>query len=169
MLDSSMAEGEGGSFSPHRRSSKKAAGRAHLWFQRNESKLLATDIVCIILLFLLQLFPSTFQFVQENVNAIQIAALMLVSPIALSVLWKGIVPIVICVLGIVLIHNSLILPYYSEPQPGEASFGEVKFTWTLYTPTAVSMGASMNFLREIGPTRLILNGSSTLIGMIIPY
>ena len=104
-----MAEGEGGSFRPHHRSSKKAAGRAHLWFQRNESKLLATDIVCIILLFFLQLFPSTFQFlVQENVNAIQIAALMLVSPIALSVVWKGIVPIVICVLGIVLIHNSVL-------------------------------------------------------------
>jgi hypothetical protein len=37
------------------------------------------------------------------------------------------------------------LPYYSEPQPGEASFGEVKFTWTLYTPTAVSIGAGLNF------------------------
>lgn len=156
-----MAEGEGGSFRPHHLSSKKAVGRAHLWFQRNESKLLATDIVCIILLFFLQLFPSTFQFlVQENVNAIQIAALMLVSPIALSVVWKGIVPIVICVLGIVLIHNSVILPYYSQPQPGEASFGDVKFTWTLYTPMAVSMGAGMNFL---------LGVSMVVFSIIIAY
>jgi hypothetical protein len=156
-----MAEGEGASFRPHHRSSKKAAGRAHLWFQRNESKLLATDIVCIILLFFLQLFPSTFQFlVQENVNAIQIAALMLVSPIALSVVWKGIVPIVICVLGVVLIHNSVILPYYSQPQPGEASFGDVKFTWTLYTPMAVSMGAGMNFL---------LGVSMVVFSIIIAY
>jgi hypothetical protein len=156
-----MEEGEGGSFSPNRQNSKKASGRAHLWFQRNESKLLATDIVCIILLFFLQLFPSTFQFfVQENVNGIQLAAIMLVSPIALSVVWKGIVPIVICVLGIVLIHNSVILPYYSQPQPGEASFGEMKFRWTLYTPTAVSMGAGMNFF---------LGVSMVVFSIIIAY
>ena len=125
MLDgSSMAVGEGSPFRPNRRISNKATDRAYLWFQRNQSKLLAIDIVCIVVLLFLHLFPSTFQFfIQENVNAIQIAAIVLVSSIALSVVWKGIVPIVICVLGIVLIHNSLILPYYSQPQPGEASFG----------------------------------------------
>jgi hypothetical protein len=156
-----MAEGEGDSFSPKRRSSKKAAGRAYLWFQRNESKLLATDIVCIVLLFFLHLFPSTFQFfVRENVDAIQIAAIILVSPIAVSVVWKGVVPIVICVLGIVLIHNSVILPYYSQPQPGEATFGEVTFRWTLYTPTSVSMGASMNFF---------LGVSMVIFSIIIAY
>jgi hypothetical protein len=156
-----MAVGDGSPFRPNRRISNKATDRVYLWFQRNESKLLATDIVCIIVLFFLHLFPSTFQFfIQENVNAIQIAAIVLVSSIALSVVWKGIVPMVICVLGIVLIHNSLILPYYSEPQPGEASFGEVKFTWTLYTPTAVSMGASMNFF---------LGVSMVIFSIIIAY
>jgi hypothetical protein len=156
-----MAVGDGSSFRPNRRISNKATDRAYLWFQRNESKLLATDIVCIIILFFLHLFPSTFQFfIQENVSAIQIAAILLVSSIALSVVWKGIVPMVICVLGIVLIHNSLILPYYSKPQPGEASFGEVKFTWTLYTPTAVSMGASMNFF---------LGVSMVIFSIIIAY
>jgi hypothetical protein len=141
-----MGVGEGSSFRPNRRISNKAIDRAYLWFQRNESKLFAIDIICIAVLFFLHLSPSTFQFfIQENINAIQIAAIVLVSCIALSVVWKGIVPIIICILGIVLIHNSLILPYYSQPQPGEASFGEVKFRWTLYTPTAVSVGTSMNF------------------------
>ena len=159
--DSSMSVGEGSSFRPNRGISKKAIDRAYLWFQRNESKLLATDIICIVVLFFLHLFPSTFQFFsQENVNAIQIAAIVLVSSIALSVVWKGIVPIVICVLGIVLIHNSLILPYYAQPQPGEASFGEVTFRWTLYTPTAVSMGASMNFFLGI---------SMVIFSIIIAY
>lgn len=145
-----MAAGEGGSSSPDRRSSKKAVDKAQLWFQRNESKVVAIDIVCIVILFFVHLFPSTFPFfMQENVNAIQIATIILVSFIALSVVWKGIVPIVICVLGIVLIHNSVILPYYSQPQPGEASFGEGKFRWTLYTPTAVSTAASMNFFLGI--------------------
>jgi hypothetical protein len=156
-----MAAGEGGSFSPNSRSSKKATSKAELWFQRNESKLVATDVVCIVLLFLVHLFPSTFQFfMQANVIAIQIATIILVSCIALSVLWKGIAPMVICVLGIVLIHNSVILPYYSEPQPGEASFGDVKFRWTLYTPTAVSIGANMNFFLGI---------SMVVFSMIIAY
>jgi hypothetical protein len=156
-----MATGEGGFSSPNRRSSKKGTGKAYLWFQRNESKLLVIDIVCVVLLFVMHLFPSTFQFfIHEKVNAIQIAAIMLVSFIALSVVWKGIVPIVICVLGIVLIHNSVILPYYSQPQPGEAYFGEVKFRWTLYTPTAVSMGAQMNFF---------LGVSMVIFSIIIAY
>ena len=140
-----MGAGAGSSTS-WRRNSNRAHGKAYLWFRRNESKLLATDIICIVLLFFLHLFTSTFQTViQEIVNGIQIAAIVLVSFIALSVLWKGSVPLIICVLGIVLMHNSVILPYYSEPQPGEASFGDVKFTWTLFSPAAVSMGASMNF------------------------
>jgi hypothetical protein len=156
-----MTLGEGSSFKSNRRISNKAKDRAYIWFQRNESKLLATDIVCIALLFVLHLFPSVFQlFIQENVNAIHIAAIVPVTFIALSVVRKGIVPIVICVLGIVLIHNSLILPYYSEPQPGEVSFGEVTFRWTLYTPTAVSMGSSMNFL---------LGVSMVMFSIIIAY
>ena len=153
--------GEGSSFGPNRRIGKKVIDRAYLWFQRNESKLIAIDIVCIATLFFLHLSPSIFQsFIEKNINAIQIAAILLVSSIALSVVWKGIVPMVICVLGIVLIHNSLILPYYSEPRPLEASFGEVKLRWTLYTPTAVSVGASMNFF---------LGVSMVIFSIIIAY
>jgi hypothetical protein len=135
-----------GSSPPGRRNSNQAKAKAYLWFQRNGSKLVAIDIICIVLLFFLYLFSSILPpFIDESVNGIQVAAIILVSFIAISVIWKGMVPGVICILGIVLMHNSVILPYYSEPQPGEASFGEVKFRWTLYTPTAVSMGASMNF------------------------
>jgi hypothetical protein len=156
-----MTVGEGNSFRPNRRISKKATDKAYIWFQRNYSRLLAIDIICIIILFFLHLFPSTFQlFIQENLNAFQVVAIVLVSSIALSVVSKGIVPIVICILGIVLIHNSLILPYYSQPQPGEASFGEVNFRWTLYTPMAVSMGANMNFF---------LGVSMVIFSIIIAY
>src|SRR5215208_490689 len=133
MLHISMGAGAGSS-PPERRNSNQAKAKAYLWFQRNGSKLVATDIICIVLLFILYLLSSRLPlFIDESVNGIQIAAIVLVSFIAISVL------------GIVLIHNSVILPYYSEPQPGEASFGEVKFTWTLYTPTAVSTGAGLNF------------------------
>src|SRR5215208_2854341 len=133
-------------FSSRASQQQSSKGKSLLWFQRNGSKLVAIDIICIVLLFILYLFPSTLPpFIDESVNGIQIAAIILVYFIAISVIWKGIVPGIICVLGIVLIHNSVILPYYSEPQPGEASFGDVKFRWTLYTPTAVSTGAGMNF------------------------
>src|SRR5919199_1247492 len=156
-----MATGVGNSFRPNRGTSNKATERANLWFQRNKNKLIVTDIVCIVVLFFLHLFPSTFQFFfQENIDAIQIVGLVFASCITLSVIWKGIVPTVICILGVVLVHNSLILPYYSEPQPGEAWLGNVKYTWTLYTPTAVSIGASMNFF---------LGLSMVIFSVIIAY
>src|SRR3954463_15598720 len=123
-----------GSFNPYTRRNRMTAERICLWFQRNEAILLATDIVCISILFLLHFFPSAFKFMlQENIIALQILTIILVSPIALSVVRKGTVPLVIFALGGVLIHNSMILPYYSQPQPGEATIGEVKFSWTLYT------------------------------------
>lgn len=135
---------EAGSSAPQR--SRKSHGKAYLWFQRNEQRLLVIDVVCIVTLFFLHLFTSMFQiFVHEIAIAVQIAATVLAAFIALSVVWKGIVPLVICILGIVLMHNSVILPYYAEPQPGEATVGGARFTWTLYTPLAVSVAANMHF------------------------
>jgi hypothetical protein len=139
-----------GSFNPYVRRNKKTADRIHLWFQRNGVVLLSTDIVCISVLFVLHFSRSLSRLIlQENLIAIQILTILLVSPIALSVVRKGTIPLVIFVLGAVLIHNSMILPYYSQPEPGEASFGGVKFNWTLYTATAVSIGTRMNFLLGI--------------------
>lgn len=150
-----------GSFNPYTRRNRMTAERICLWFQRNEAMLLATDIVCISILFLVHFFPSAFEFMlQENIIALQILTIILVSPIALSVVRKGTVPLIIFALGGVLIHNSMILPYYSQPQPGEATFGEVKFSWTLYTATAVSMGTRMNFL---------LGVSMALLSIILSY
>jgi hypothetical protein len=139
-----------GSFNPYVRRNKKTADRIHLWFQRNGVVLLSTDIVCISVLFVLHFSRSLSRLIlQENLIAIQILTILLVSPIALSVVRKGTIPLFIFVLGAVLIHNSMILPYYSQPEPGEASFGGVKFNWTLYTATAVSIGTRMNFLLGI--------------------
>jgi hypothetical protein len=144
-----MGPQEGSSSSKRKRTSCRLGDtykNVFLWFHRNEAKLLAADIMCILFLFLLHLVTSIFQiFVGEIIIAIQIVATMLVSFLALSVIGKGIVPIITGLLGIVLIHNSVILPYYSAPQSAQVSLGEMKFSWTLYTSTAVSMAASMNF------------------------
>ncbi len=156
-----MTGGDEGSYNASLRSSKKAAGRIHLWFQRNESLLLATSTMCIVLLFFLHFFPQVFQIlIQENVLAFQVVTIILVSTIALSVVFKGIVPMIICFFGIILIHNSMILPHYAEPQLVEASIGDVKITWTLYAPTAVSVGADMNFY---------LGVSMVVLSIIISY
>ena len=156
-----MTRGEGASYNPAQGSDKKAMLRIRVWFLRNESKLLATNAVCIVLLFVLHFLPLAFQFlISENLLAIQIVTIILVATITLSVVSRGIVPILICIFGAILIHNSMILPHYTEPQPGEASFGDVKITWTLYTPTAVSVGADMNFYLGI---------SMAILSIIIAY
>jgi hypothetical protein len=148
-----------GSSTPQR--SRKAYSRIRLWLQRNELKLLTIDAVCIALLSFIHLLPSTFQiFAQENVIAIQIAAAVLVSFIALSVVGKGPVPLIICALGIVLMHNSVILPYYAEPQTREVTFWGTTILLEEFTPTAVSMGTTMNFL---------LGASMVAFSIVIAY
>jgi hypothetical protein len=148
-----------GSSAPERR--RKARGKAYLWFQKNEQRLLVTDVVCITLLFFMHLFTSTFQvFTPEIVNAVQTTAIVLVIFIALSVVWKGMVPLIICILGITMMYDSVLLPYYATPQPGEINLGGTKFTWTLNTPMAVSVAANMHFL---------LGASMVAFSMIIAY
>jgi len=151
-----MAEG---SSAPQRR--KKTHGKGYLWFKKNEQRLLVTDIVCVLLLFFLHLFTSTFQvFTHDVVSLVQIAAAVFVVFIALSVVWKGMMPLMICILGIVMIYDSVLLPYYATPQPGEINFGGTRFTWTLYTPMAVSVAANMHFL---------LGASMVAFSIIIAY
>jgi hypothetical protein len=139
----------GGFSAPQRKS--KAHGRAYFWFQKNEQRLLVADIICITLLFFLHLFTSTFQvFTQEIVSAVQIAATVLVAFITLSVVWRGMVPLIICILGIGMMYDSVLLPYYATPQPGQINFGEM----------AVSVAANMHFL---------LGASMVAFSVIIAY
>ena len=120
--------------------------KIYSWFFRNQSLLFKLDIVCIVLLFFLHLFTLTFHiFTEEIVNIVQITAIVLVAFVALSIVWKGIVPIIICTLGIVLMHNSIILPYYSTPEVDEIALGTAKFVFIQNSPEAVSVAANMHF------------------------
>lgn len=133
-----------GSSAPQR--SRKAHGKVRLWFQRNEQRLLAIDIVCIVILFFMHLFTSTLQtLTPEIINAVQISAVVLVAFIALSVVWKGTVPLIICIIGIVLMQYSVILPYYSAPESGQANPGGTKFTYPFFTPAVFGTAANMHF------------------------
>jgi hypothetical protein len=130
-----------GSSAPQR---NKARSRAYLWFQRNEQRLLAVDIVCVAFLFFIHLFTSTFQvFTQEIATGVQIAVTMLVLFIVMSVVWKGVVPLIICILGVVLVQYSVMITYY-QPEPGELNLGGTKFTYPFFTPT-VGTAANIHF------------------------
>jgi hypothetical protein len=120
--------------------------KTYLWFFRNQSKLFTLDIVCMVLLFFLHLFTSTFQvFSEQIISIVQVTAIVLVAFIALSVVWKGFVPIIFCIFGIVLMHNSIILPYYSVPETDEITFGSAKFVFMQFSPQAVSVATDMHF------------------------
>lgn len=141
-------------YSPPQRS-RKARSMAYLWFQRNEQRLLAIDVVCIVLLFFMHLFTSTIQvFAQEIVNVVHIAATVLVAFIVLSIVWKGVLPLIICILGIVLIYYSVILPYYSDPELGDANLGGTKFTYPLFTPAIAGTAANMHFFLGVSTVAL---------------
>ncbi|HEX7033934.1 MAG TPA: hypothetical protein VF172_13130 [Nitrososphaera sp.] len=128
----------------------KAHSRVHYWFQRNAHRLLAADIACVTILFFMYLFTSTFQVLTREVSiAVQLAAIVPAAFISLSVVWRGAVPLIVCVLGIVLMHNAVVLPDY-EPETVEVTIDGRLYTRTLYTPTSVDVGSSMNFLLGLG-------------------
>jgi len=107
------------------------------------------------------LFTSTFQvFTQEISIGVQIAATALVGFIAMSVAWKGFIPLVICTLGVVLVPYSVMLTYYHPPPDSEdVNLGGTKFTYPFFTPT-VGTAANMHFFLGI---------SMVVLGIIIAY
>ncbi|MGI0014853.1 MAG: hypothetical protein ACREBU_15645 [Nitrososphaera sp.] len=125
---------------------QQGKGRLQSWFVHNEAALFGTNIVCLTLLFFSYLVTSTFKVLPvEMLTALHATTLVLLSFIVLSMIWKGIVPIIVCILGVVLIHNSVILPYYASLEEGEAYFGARKVVWSLYAPEAVQFASTMHF------------------------
>lgn len=123
----------------------------YFWFLRNQSKLFTLDIVCMILLLFLHLFTTTFQLsAPELANIVQIIAAVLVSFIFLSVVWKGTVPMIICILGIVLMHYSIALPYYPAIVSQEMTFGDTKFSFVQDSPQIRAVAVNMYFFLGAG-------------------
>lgn len=141
--------------------SSKAYGKVYHWFRKNEQRLLAIGIICIFVLFFIQLFSSTIQVSgQQIVNAVQILAIVLVAFIVLSILSKGFVPLLLCVLGVVLICYSVILPYNSDLAMGDQNPGGTKFTYPHFTPSIAGTSSNMHFF---------LGVSAVALSMIFAY
>lgn len=146
-----MAEG----YSAPQRSSK-AHGKVYRWFRKNEQRLLAIGIICIFVLFFIQLFSTTIQVSSKQiVNAVQILAIVLVAIIVLSVLSKGVVPLLLCLVGVVLICYSVMLPYNSDlAMGGDQNPGGAKFTYPHFTPSIAGTSSNMHFFLGVSAVAL---------------
>ncbi len=88
--------------------------RLYEWFYRNKSILLALNLISIMLLFVIHLFVLPFQINPTSIaeKVIQVMTISLICIIALSLIWRGIVCIVIGILGLLLIYTGIFLPSY---------------------------------------------------------
>ena len=88
--------------------------RMYEWFYRNKSILLALNLVSILLLFIIHLSILPFQInpVSFAEKVLQVINITLICIIALSLIWRGIVCIVIGILGLLLIYTGIFLPSY---------------------------------------------------------
>jgi hypothetical protein len=93
------------------------------WFERHRQTMLITNAVSIALLLMMHVYAAAVPTYSQQVgNAVSMTAIVLASIILLGVAWRGVVPAVICALGLVLVHNSLILPYFAPAGPQYPDF-----------------------------------------------
>ena len=87
-------------------------------------------------------------------GAVQVVTILLISLVALSVAWKGIVPIAICALGITLLHFSIMLPYYSADIVGDTYYYKTTATKATITMQSVMVAGNMYFFLGIAMVAL---------------
>ncbi len=121
---------------------------AKIWMARHETALLvASASVLAFLFFFHMLDPADVPLSADLVNVLAIA---LVGFIFAAVAWKGLVPAAICMLGVVLLHNAVILPYYP---PGDDIFPHLLLNERRGTGTAeqaAGVAFTMHFLLGMG-------------------
>ena len=129
------------------------------WFQKNKSTIIALSIISIILLFFLHLFTITIQISLNSmpIRIIQIVTIVLISFISLSVIWRGLIPIVICGLGIVLVYGGIAIPSYALTLPAESYFKGIR---VLIDQQIISMATEGYFFLGI---------AMVVLSMIIAY
>ncbi|HZC20506.1 MAG TPA: hypothetical protein VE223_02575 [Nitrososphaeraceae archaeon] len=117
------------------------------------------SVISIILLFFLHLFTITIQISPDSIPAriIQIFTIILISLSSLSVIWRGLVPVVICGLGITLIYGGIVIPSYTLTLPTEGYFKGIRI---LIDQQIISMATEGYFFLGI---------AMVVLSMIIAY
>jgi hypothetical protein len=91
------------------------------WLERKKTTVLVTSIISLVLLFILHLSAVTMQISSESIlqNFVTLITVILLLLIAISVLCKGVIPIVICSLGLTLVYAGILYPSYFMETVGE--------------------------------------------------
>jgi hypothetical protein len=126
---------------------------AYQWFHRNRSALVSLSVISIILLFALHLFTTTIHISLNSVPAriIQVITIVLISLTFLSIIWKGMVPIVIGSLGVTLIYGGIVIPSYALTLPTESYFKGIR---VLIDQQIISMATESYFFLGIAMVAL---------------
>lgn len=129
------------------------------WFNRNRSKLLVLSIISIVFLCFLHIFTSTTEILFNSAQSkfIQIITIALISLITLSIIWKGLIPIVICALGSALIYGGIVIPSYALTLPTNSYFKGIR---VLIDQRIISMATESYFFLGI---------AMVILSMIIAY
>lgn len=134
-----------------------ARGAIHamkIWMRRNETELLLIDGAILGFLFLFHLLDPAI--VPLPPDAVNIGVIVLVGFLFFTIVWKGLIPAVIGMLGVVLLHNALILPYYP---PGEGTFMHLLInerSGASDPERAAGIAFTMHFLLGIGMVALAM-------------
>jgi hypothetical protein len=125
---------------------------------RHETALLVSSAAVLAFLFLFHMLdPADVPLSADLVNVMAIA---LVGLLFVAIAWKGLVPAAICTLGVVLLHNAIILPYYP---PGDDIFPHLLLTERRGVGSAedaAGVAFTMHFLLGIGMVTM---------GMVVAY
>ena len=118
------------------------------WLNRNRSKLLVLSIISIVFLCFIHIFTSRTEILFNSAQSkfIQIITITLISLITLSIIWKGLIPIVICALGIALIYGGIVIPSYALTLPTNSYFKGIR---VVIDQHMISMAAESYFFLGI--------------------
>jgi hypothetical protein len=83
---------------------------AKIWMTRHDTALLIMSASVLAFLFLFHTLGA--HNVSLSAIFIDIMVTCLVGFLFVVIAWKGLVPAIICGLGVVLLHNAIVLPYY---------------------------------------------------------
>jgi hypothetical protein len=115
------------------------------WSVRNEKRLIALNICCLFLLcfayfatLVIALYPA------ELLTLMHVLILVSAALILLSLGLKGPIPLVISVIGVVLIYNAVISPFYAAPGENQVILGRQRVL-PASAPEPVQIDRPMHF------------------------
>jgi hypothetical protein len=107
------------------------------WSNRNEKRLITLNIFSVIMLFCGFLLTLTFTlYPSELLISVHLVILASAAFIVLSLVSKGVVPVLVATVGIVLIHNAIVSPLYATAAESQTIMGRQRVVPAIATESA---------------------------------